>query len=256
MSDSHGSGPPAHDQPWRIWASVAVVATVLSGALLGVLIIPVVQGRGAGIDAYTAICRALNFRDAGDATDPATPVSQVTWTPDVLRVIPMPNRTGSRQVLKSAPATARRRIGGSGFHILPGTGAAIYKQLHDYRTGSRTHPLMTDIAKALTNRLHRRRRLHYAAQPNAIQSSTRAITEPIVRLVEPAIRTATLRPARLPSAGLRHVNQPIPLRTGATIVLQLKEVRVGSVATMYGQDNQQSRRADGRLAAYYRAGFK
>jgi hypothetical protein len=59
MSDSHGSGPPAPDRPWRIWASVAVVATVLSGALLGVLIIPVVQGRGAGIDAYTAICRAL-----------------------------------------------------------------------------------------------------------------------------------------------------------------------------------------------------
>src|SRR5258705_12978629 len=44
------------DRPWRIWASVAVFAIVLSGFVLGVLIIPVVQGRSAGIDAYTAIC--------------------------------------------------------------------------------------------------------------------------------------------------------------------------------------------------------
>ena len=34
---------------------------VLAGVLLGVLIIPVVQGRSAGIDAYTAICRALGI---------------------------------------------------------------------------------------------------------------------------------------------------------------------------------------------------
>ena len=49
------------DQPWRIWSSVAVMGILLSGVLLGVLIIPVVQGRSAGIDAYTAICRALGI---------------------------------------------------------------------------------------------------------------------------------------------------------------------------------------------------
>ena len=58
---SEPSEPRVVDRPWRIWPSVAVIAIVLSGALLGVLIIPVVQGRGAGIDPYTAICRALGI---------------------------------------------------------------------------------------------------------------------------------------------------------------------------------------------------
>ena len=34
-------------------------------------------------------------------------------------------------------------------HLAGQSGAAIYKQLYDYRTGSRVNPLMTDIAKAL-----------------------------------------------------------------------------------------------------------
>ena len=34
---------------------------LLVGILLGVIVIPVVQGWGAGLDAYTAICRALGI---------------------------------------------------------------------------------------------------------------------------------------------------------------------------------------------------
>ena len=54
MPDPHDSSPEVPqprvlDQPWRIWASVAVVGIVLSGIVLGLLIIPVVQGRSAGI---------------------------------------------------------------------------------------------------------------------------------------------------------------------------------------------------------------
>ena len=84
MSDSPVSEPHVLDQPWRIWASVAVIAIVLSGVLLGVIIIPVVQGRSAGIDAYTAICRALCILPGSPARpqipdrSPPTPVSQVT----------------------------------------------------------------------------------------------------------------------------------------------------------------------------------
>src|SRR6516164_1597660 len=81
MTPSSGSEP--HDRQWRIWASAAVFATVLSGILLGVLIIPVVQGRSDGIDAYTAICRALGILPGSPARQqvsdrtPPTPVSQV-----------------------------------------------------------------------------------------------------------------------------------------------------------------------------------
>jgi cytochrome c553 len=45
------------------------------------------------------------------------------------------------------------------------SGAAIYKQLSDYRTGSRTNQLMTDIAKALDEATLADVAAYYAAQP-------------------------------------------------------------------------------------------
>src|SRR6186997_2085488 len=96
MSQSHErtpSDPHVLDQPWRLWATVAVMSTVLMGILLGVVVIPVVQGRGAGLDAFTAICRALGLLPGSPAQPqpstqfPATPVSQVVWTADVLQIL-------------------------------------------------------------------------------------------------------------------------------------------------------------------------
>ena len=87
------SDPHVLDQPWRIWSTIAVMSIVLVGILLGVIVIPVVQGRSAGIDALTAICRALGILPGSPAvpqfTDrtPPTPVSQVVWTPDILRIL-------------------------------------------------------------------------------------------------------------------------------------------------------------------------
>src|SRR4029450_11419038 len=79
---AHTSEPDPHvlDQPWRIWASVAIFGIVLSGIVLGVVIIPVVQGRSDGIDAYTAICRALGMRylshlDTADRQEPTEPLA-------------------------------------------------------------------------------------------------------------------------------------------------------------------------------------
>src|SRR5262245_65670078 len=101
MADASAPEPRVLDQPWRIWASIAVLAIVLSGVVLGVLIIPVVQGRSDGIDAYTAICRALGILPGSPARQqipdrtPPTPVSQVVWTP------------GVRQILAGAPPERR-----------------------------------------------------------------------------------------------------------------------------------------------------
>ena len=81
------------DQPWRIWSTIAIMGILLAGILLGVVVIPIVQGRGAGLDAYTAICRALGILPGSPAQPqpsdktPPTPVSQVIWTPDVLQIL-------------------------------------------------------------------------------------------------------------------------------------------------------------------------
>jgi cytochrome c553 len=87
------SDPHVLDQPWRIWSTIAVMGIVLVGILLGVIVIPVVQGRGAGLDAFTAICRALGILPGSPAVPqfsdrtPPAPVSQVIWTPEVLQIL-------------------------------------------------------------------------------------------------------------------------------------------------------------------------
>jgi hypothetical protein len=106
------SDPHVLDQPWRIWATIAVVGILLGGILLGVIIIPIVQGRAAGIDAYTAICRAMGIlpgspaqRQPVDRTPP-TPVSQVVWTPASSNgptgVVPGPRSTSGMSAANSA----------------------------------------------------------------------------------------------------------------------------------------------------------
>jgi len=91
--DPSSSDPRALDRRWQMWSTIAVLAVVLSGIFLGVLIIPVVQGHGVGLDAFTAICRALGIQAGSPARlqpttqAPPTPVSQVVWTPDVLQIL-------------------------------------------------------------------------------------------------------------------------------------------------------------------------
>src|SRR4051812_16728901 len=87
------SEPHVLDQPWRMWSIIAVMSTLLAGILLGVVVIPIVQGRAVGLDAYTAICRALGLLPGSPAQlqpadkTPPMPVSQVIWTPDVLQIL-------------------------------------------------------------------------------------------------------------------------------------------------------------------------
>jgi cytochrome c553 len=196
MSDSGPSDPHVLDQPWRIWASVVIVGILLFGVILGVLIIPVVQGRSAGIDMYTAICRALGIIPGSPAqpqpatVSPPTPVSQVIWTPDVLQILARGNtERGRAKVLEVCVACH----GEQGVSVAPDyphlngqSGAAIYKQLHDYRTGSRANPLMTGIAAALDEPVIADVAAYYAGQPkrNPNPASLGELPEAIVRLVE------------------------------------------------------------------------
>ena len=141
--------PRVLDRSWRSWASLTVIAIVLTGALLGVLIIPVVQGRSAGIDTYTAICRALGILPGSPAEpqvvsrNPPTPVSQVVWTPGVLQILADARPERGRAKVSEVCAACHGENGVSVSPDIPNlagqSGAAIYKQLHDYRSGSRSN---------------------------------------------------------------------------------------------------------------------
>jgi cytochrome c553 len=196
MAQSSASEPFAPDRPWRIWASIAVFAVLLGGIVLGVLIIPVVQGTSDGIDAYTAICRALGILPGSPARKqvfdrtPPTPVSQVVWTSGVLQTLAdaKPER-GRAKVLEVCVACHGEEgvSAAPDFPNLAGqSGAAIYKQLSDYKTGSRTNQLMTDIAKGLDEPTLADVAAYYAGQHkrNANPATLAESPAAIVRLVE------------------------------------------------------------------------
>jgi cytochrome c553 len=190
------SDPDVLDQPWRIWSTVAVMSILLVGILLGVVVIPVVQGWGAGLDAYTAICRALGILPGSPAQQqpsdrtPATPVSQVIWTPEVLQILARADVARGRAKVQEVCIACHGEAGVSPSaefpHLAGQSGAAIYKQLWDYRTGSRVHPLMTDLAKALNEPDIADVAAYYAGQPQRNPNPVTLAESPpaIVQLVE------------------------------------------------------------------------
>src|SRR5262249_1853983 len=196
MTQSSESAAHTLDRPWRTWASIAVLAIALGGVLLGVLIIPVVQGRSDGIDAYTAICRALGVLPGSPARQqvvdrtPSMPVSQVVWTPGVLQILadarPERGRAKVQEVCIACHGEQGVSVSPEYPNLAGQSGAAIYKQLNDYRPGSRTNQLMTDIAKALDEATLADVAAYYAAQPTRNPDPRTLAESPpaIVRLVE------------------------------------------------------------------------
>jgi cytochrome c553 len=270
------SEPHVLDQPWRMWSSIAVVAILLSGILLGVLVIPIVQGRSEGIDAYTAICRALGILPGsparptpGDQTPPS-PVSQVIWTPDNLQILARADvRRGHAKVQEVCVACHGEKgdsIGVEFPHLAGQSGAAIYKQLSDYRTGSRAHPAMTGIAKALEETEIADVAAYYAGQaqrnPNPV---TLAESPPeIVQLVELGDPRRSIPPCsachRAGAGG--PIETPVLAEQRAEyLTQQLKLYASGQrrndvyarMRTIAAQLTDEEIRG---LAAYYRAGFR
>ena len=276
MAQLSGSEPHALDRPWRTWASVVVLVILLSGVLLGVLIIPVVQGRGAGIDAFTAICRALGILPGSPALPqivdrtPPTPVSQVVWTPAVLQILAEAKPERGRAKAQEVCVACHGEQGVSAVAEYPNlagqSGAAIYKQLSDYRTGSRTNQLMTDVAKALDVTALADVAAYYAAQPkrNANPATLAESPEAIVRLVELGDPNRNIPPCaachRQGSGG--PIETPILSEQGRDyLALQLRLYASGERRNdVYGRMRTIAAKLTpteiNGLATYYRAGFK
>jgi cytochrome c553 len=276
MSEPRLSDPHVLDQPWRIWASIAVVGIVLFGVLLGIVIIPVVQGRGAGLDAFSAICRALGILPGSPAQPqpfdrtPPMPVSQVTWTPDVLQILARANTERGRAKVLEVCVVCHGEQGVSVDpqfpHLNGQSGAAIYKQLYDYRTGSRVHPQMTEIAKALEEGVIADVAAYYAGQPkrNPNPATLADVPENIVRLVELGDPSRNIPPCAAchrPGSGGPIETPILSEQRHEYIVRQLQLYASGQRRNdVYARMRVIAARLTPteieRLAAYYRAGFK
>lgn len=161
-TDQTPAGAPAEqsavDRRWRLYASAAVGAAVVLAAVLGLLLIPAGQRENAGLTFYEAVCRAIGLTPGSPAEAQTVskavslPVSQVSWDPEVMRILASGNTKKGAQLAARTCAACHGDKGLSQTNIPSLAGQspyAIYKQLHDYRTGARAHPQMTGVAKAL-----------------------------------------------------------------------------------------------------------
>lgn len=151
--------PATFDRPWRIWATIAVIVLVAVGALIAFVIIPAGQREHVHLTMGEAMGRAAGLR-AGSPAVPqplgratALPVSQVSWDPEIMRILRSGNTQRGSALAAEVCAACHgdKGLSQQTFPALAGqTPEAIYKQLHDYRTGARANPQMTPVAKSLS----------------------------------------------------------------------------------------------------------
>ena len=177
-----GTDPEALDRPWRVWASIIIVSVLAFSVVFGFFVIPVIQGYAAGIDPYTAICRAIGIAPgAPPARQPRTearaqPTTQVALTAALLGKLSHPTPAGAEVVAACAACHGERGIAPDPqFPNLAGqSAAAIYKQLHDYKSGSRVNDIMTGMAQALEDQQILDVAAHFASSTAQAVDPTRA----------------------------------------------------------------------------------
>ena len=186
--------PDALDKPWRLWASVAIISVLAFSVVFGFLILPVVQGRAAGIDAFTAICRAVGIA-AGSPAAPqptssarAEPATEVAWSTRLLGNLSRRTEFGATVAQGCVGCHGERGIAADpqNPNLAGQSAAAIYKQLHDYKSGKRAHEVMAPIAQALEEQQIVDVAAHFAAANRlSLDPTTAEVPDPdINRLVE------------------------------------------------------------------------
>lgn len=153
----------ALDRPWRIRAAVVVASALIIGGLLGFVIIPAGQKENAHLSMAHAMARAAGLEAGSPAvTQPinvasSIPVSTVSWNPQILAILASGNSQRGAQIAAQTCAACHGDKGlsqsvgpGAVFPSLAGQSPyAIYKQLHDFRSGARVNPQMSPIAQML-----------------------------------------------------------------------------------------------------------
>jgi cytochrome c553 len=151
--------PKALDRPWRLWAGLGIGTALFVGALLAFLVLPAFQRENAGLDLWTAFCRAMGVTAGSPAyrqppsNARAAPVSQVAWGPEVMDILSNARPERGARIAGAVCTACHGENGVAATPELPSLAGqspfAIYKQLHDYRSGARVHPLMSAVAQRL-----------------------------------------------------------------------------------------------------------
>lgn len=190
------------DRSWRKWAPLAVVGILLAGAVLGFLALPLVQQSRVTVDAFDAICRAIGIAPGSPAVPqpvsagaPA-PASLVAWTPATLEELSAAEGALGAEVAAEVCVACHGENGFSPdpqFPMLLGQSAtAIYKQLHDYRSGKRVSEIMQPIVAGLSDEQIRAVAVFYASlargalDPQGVAMARDPVVAHLVEFGDPA----------------------------------------------------------------------
>jgi len=144
------------DQAWTRGTAIAVVGSLVLFGALAFVIVPIVDGAAAGLDAFTAICLAIGIGGGnGGAAASAAPSAgtRVAWTAPAFATLDGADKTAGAAVAQAtcvACHTAEGPTADPSIPVLAGQSIfAIYKELQDFKSGARANETMAPIAQAL-----------------------------------------------------------------------------------------------------------
>lgn len=145
------------DRAWHVWVFAILAGLVLFLGALAFLVEPVVEARHEGIDAFTAICRALGITVGAPAavrlaSGPGE--TKVAWTAPEFAALAKADRHAGETVAQGTCVACHAADGSSADPAIPhlaGQSAfAILKELQDFKGGARTNDTMTALVGALS----------------------------------------------------------------------------------------------------------
>jgi cytochrome c553 len=173
MARDHG--PFTTDNPWpRIgwWSATGLVVVAV---VLGFVVVGREQQNGPTLGAWTAICRALGITaDTGPASEPQPPLrtpTRIAWTNATLAKIVGGNlEHGVFVAMNCTACHGEQGVSPSGLYpTLAGMDAAsIYKQLDDFRVGTRSSGVMNAIGQVLTAQASADVAAYYSSRTNGL----------------------------------------------------------------------------------------
>jgi cytochrome c553 len=161
--DLSPAGAPAEQEAvnrrWRLFASLLVAGFVVLGVAIGFVVVPAGQRENAHLSMGSAMRRAAGLEAGSPAVAQprsvaaSLPVSQVSWDPSIMQLLAASDTRRGAQLAGEVCAACHGDKGLSQTAVIPSLAGqspyAIYKQLHDYRTGARANPQMTEVARKL-----------------------------------------------------------------------------------------------------------
>jgi cytochrome c553 len=147
------------DRAWRLRVAATIVVFLVIIAALGFVVIPMIEARQAGLDPFTAICRAFGIGTPGAApamTAPAEHETRVAWTAPTFAALAAADTAAGATTARATCVACHAADGSSPDPTVPhmaGQSAfAIFKELQDYKGGARVNEIMSVIAESLGDR--------------------------------------------------------------------------------------------------------